>query len=112
MPLGLFQILNLLRQRVHFFVFAWADLNALAIQGMEKAHLDRITTTLESAPKTDEFLRLLGEKGLEVAAPILLVDDDGLQAAQLAAELESYSYLNVYYAQAGLQGLLRERNQT
>lgn len=110
MPLGLFQFLNLLRQRVHFFVFAWVPLEELGVTGMEKMHLENIVVPMEGEPDFVALKARLRERGLEPAAPILLIDRDGVRARELAQALDEESYINVFYALDGLTGLLAEKS--
>ncbi|MBX3018230.1 MAG: rhodanese-like domain-containing protein [Bdellovibrionaceae bacterium] len=109
MPLGLFQFLNLLRQRVHFFVFAWASFDGLDIKGMEKMHLDHIVVPMTGEPDLGALKTSMRELKLEPAAPILLIDGDGVRAREIAQALDEESYINVFYALDGVSGFLSEK---
>lgn len=109
MPLGFFQFMNLLRQRVHFFVFAWTPLDELGTTGMEKMHLENIMIPLAGAPDLAVLKEAMRELKLEAAAPILLLDADGARTKELARALDDEGYFNVFFGLDGMTGFLAEK---
>lgn len=109
MPLGYFQFDNLLKNRVRFFILSWVDLAPLNYKLMEKHHLDSVTTRIDEIGDFVALKSRIQEMGLEAAAPILLIDENGVRSKDWAAQLEAEGFLNVYWALGGLTELVNER---
>lgn len=112
MPLGLFQFENLLKQRVHFYVFAWSDLSVLGFKNMEKMHLERIVIPMTGAPNLRIVKEQFTERKLDINAPIVLIDQDGVASRDLAMALDEEGFLNVFWALDGADGFMMERSGT
>lgn len=111
MPIGYFQIDNLIQQRIHFSMFSTVDLspfaNVAGYVGLEKMHLQQITTAVDKQMSAESFATLVAEKGLDKAAPIIIVCEDGEWSKASTEHLMSKGYINSFYALGGLQDLVK-----
>lgn len=110
MPLGLFQFENLLKSRVQFYVFAWADLAVLGMKGMEKMHLERIVIPMHGAVSLSDVKSQITERKLDTNAPIVLIDQDGIASREIAQALDEEGFLNVFWALDGVDGFMIEKS--
>lgn len=109
MPISFFQFDNLLKQRVHFFIFAWVDLSVLGYTAMEKRHLEQVTIQMPPDSGMAELKTLFAEKAVEKTAPVMLVCHDGKESRDLALSLEEQGYVNIFWVRGGLEGLMSEK---
>lgn len=102
-PIGNFQIENLVKNRVPFFLFSapanWSEL----FQGED---LKQIQKSLVDLPnfESQSILDVARSKKLAVDAPIVLVSEK-VSAVSEAKALETAGFINVYYVLDGFQGL-------
>ena len=109
MPLSFFQLDNLLKQRVAFFMFSWVDLSVLNYAAMEKRHLEQIMIPMPAGSGMSDLQKQFTEKAIQKNAPIILIDEDGIETRELALTLEEQGYINVFWILDGLKGLTKEK---
>lgn len=103
--IGWFQFENLVKNRIPFLLInLGVDFTGL-YQGFYQSHLEsQMMTSNEKSALND-----VKERKIPAHHAILVVCQDGSQSALVIDQLESAGYLNVFYAKAGLTGLLADR---
>ena len=106
--IGYFQFNNLIQGRIPMvLVNLGVDLKVW-YKSVEAMHIDNVTIT----GTTKEIQQQINDKKLPPHYPILIVDQDGVNAKPLVETLESQGHLNVYYLKGGFTGISKERSET
>lgn len=100
--IGSFQIENLIRNRVPFFLLKDESDITKFFGPMERVHLQTYSVPL-SEFSTAFAEAQLKERGVQVQTPLVVLCSDGYRSQKLAEDLESQGYLNVYYVLDGLK---------
>lgn len=106
--IGYFQFNNLIQGRIPMvLVNLGVDLKVW-YKSVEAMHIDNVTIT----GTTEEIQQQIKDKKLPAHYPILIVDQDGINAKPLVETLESQGHMNVYYLKGGFAGISQERSQS
>lgn len=100
MKIGRYQLENLVREGVRFI---FADLRSAEERS---AYTDPLLVSAMPLTAADLQTNLTLNQ-VPADSPILLLSQDGMQAAQVATELEGAGFKNVYIVRGGIAGLLQ-----
>ena len=98
--LNRYQLKNLLDKNVYFRFFQLEDFSYSYNKEIE--HL------LKKVEKKVEETLLLDLKDQDLKQPIVLICDKGFASRPVAQKLRSRGFINVYFVQGGLKGLLED----
>ena len=103
--LGYFQFDNLVRGRIPFLLLnLGVDLSAW-YNSVEAMHLNNYNVPVTPS----NYIEQVKAKNLPPHFAIVVIDEDGTTAKEIAAALEASGFLNSYYVRGGIKGLAQER---
>lgn len=99
LTIGVYQLANLLRNRVPFLYF---DLSSDRGMDVAKGH-----PLLFGSERIDgaKILELANERGLQPSQPIVLICENGSKSVEAARVLEQNSFINVFVVEGGKKSL-------
>ncbi len=105
--LGFFQLDNLIRGRVQFILLNLGVDIGTWYNSIEAQHIANCTVNCTK----QNFLQQIQAKNIPLHFAIVILDQDGSEAMQIAKALEASGFINAHYIKGGLNGLVKERNE-
>jgi len=107
LPIGYFQLDNLIRNRVPFFLLRTEMDVESAFGVMEKLHIRNYSLILNPMNQ-EQAEAALKERQARKEDPVVVLCDNGRDSRQLAQALVDQGHINVYYVLGGWQSFLLE----
>jgi rhodanese-related sulfurtransferase len=105
MPIGSFQLDNLVRGQIPFYLVHFGVDFSSRYSGRELEFLSRISTDYNQLASEAEIFQDLENKKIPLHFPIVVICNDGVESFKFALKLDSKGFINTFYIKEGMKGL-------